>query len=573
MSYQKSHDGRAVLGFTSTLVDLHLATDGGSASIANESPRERQLSSLQSYDRDPHMTMFRAPGLAILAATLFRLLLAAVIDPGVDEAYAIAVATQWQLSWFDHPPMAFWWVKGMREIARLVFGEDVPVLVLRLPFLIAFTLTSVVMFSLTNRRWGPRAGLWTVLALTLAPFFAVSAGSWLVPDGPLILFLSLTAWLLDRILFSENTPERECGLWIASGVTLGLAGLSKYHAALFAVGAALFIIATPHRLCLKHPAPWFAVLIAGIVASPVFLWNIQHDWVAFVFQSSRGVGSGNPDWAGFARSILGQAAYLGPWTFIGALVATIVMLRKGAIRSGPAGFLAALGLPAIFLFTAIPLWGGDALPHWQMPGWLFLLPILGYSLATLEARGHGAARAARQFAFVAAAALLVGISAVLMIRYIPPPPAVTARLGLNAFLAESVTWRGLADKLIARGLLSSSMTAASPPETPLVVAFNWVEASRLAEALGSRASVRVFGGDPRGFAFLLDQTAWTGRDVLIISRPGGFDRGVRSIHSLFTRIDLQAPVAVEIGGQTLFDAQVAIGRNFLSPYPLSYPRQ
>jgi 4-amino-4-deoxy-L-arabinose transferase-like glycosyltransferase len=516
--------------------------------------------------------MFRAAALVILAGTLFRLLLAVVIDPGVDEAYAIAVATQWQLSWFDHPPMAFWWVKGMREIARPVFGEDVPVLVLRLPFLIAFTLTSVVMFSLTNRHWGPRAGLWTVLALTLAPFFSVSAGSWLVPDGPLILFLSLTAWLLDRILFSKNTAGRERGLWIASGVTLGLAGLSKYHAALFAIGATLFIIATPHRLYLRRPAPWLAVLIAGIVASPVFLWNIQHDWVAFVFQSSRGVGSGSPDWAGFARSVLGQGAYLGPWTFVGALVAAIVMLRKGVFRSGPAGFLAALGLPTIFLFTAIPLWGGDALPHWQMPGWHFLLPILGQSIASREARRDGAARAARQFAFVAAAVLVVGISAALMIRYTPPPPAVTARLGLNSFLAESVTWRGLADELIARGLLPRSMTVASPPETPLVVAFNWVEASRLAEALGSRASVRVFGSDPRGFAFLPNQTAWTGRNVLIISRPGGFDRGLGSIRSLFTRIDLQPPVAVKIGGQTLFDAEVAIGRNFLSPYPLPYPR-
>ncbi|MCZ8158819.1 MAG: glycosyltransferase family 39 protein [Rhizobiaceae bacterium] len=508
-----------------------------------------------------------------MAGTLFRFTLASVIDPGVDEAYAIAVATQWQLSWFDHPPMAFWWVKAMREVARPFFGENVPVLMLRLPFVIAFTITCLVMFSLTVRRWGPRAGLWTVLAVTLAPFFSVSAGSWLVPDGPLLLFLSLTAWLMERILFSGHAPGRERCLWLAAGLTLGLAGLSKYHAAFFAVGAALFIIATPHRRLLVSPAPWLAVVIAGMVASPVFIWNVQHDWVAFVFQSSRGVGSGGSDWSGFARSVFGQAAYLGPWTLVGALAATIFVLRSSAIRCGPAGYLAALGLPTILLFTAVPLWGGDALPHWQMPGWLFLLPILGHFIATLEARRHSAARAARSFAFAGGAVLAVGIMIVSLIRFTPPSPTVIARLDLNAFLEESVTWRGLADKLIERGLLPPAATVTTPPEHPLVVTFNWVEASRLAEALGARASVRVFGEDPRGFAFLADHAAWIGRDILIISRPDAFDRGVRAIRPLFTRVDLQAPVAVEIGGETLFEAQVAIGRNLISPYPLPYPRR
>ncbi|NKN39042.1 glycosyltransferase family 39 protein [Agrobacterium sp. a22-2] len=527
----------------------------------------------KSQVSDHSTKTFRAAALVIIAGTLFRILLASVIDPGVDEAYAIAVGTQWQLSWFDHPPMAFWWVKAMREIARPFFGQDVPVLVLRLPFVIAFTMTSVVMFSLTSRLWGPRAGLWMVLALTLAPFFSVSAGSWVVPDGPLLLFLSLTAWLMERILFSRDAPERERCLWLAAGLTLGLAGLSKYHAAIFAMGAALFIIGTPHRRHLTRPAPWLAVLIAGMVASPVFIWNVQHDWVAFVFQSSRGVGSDGPDWSGFARSVFGQAAYLGPWTLVGALAASSLVLRASAIRCGPAGFLAALGLPTILLFTAVPLWGGDALPHWQMPGWLFLLPILGHSIATLEAWRHSAARAARSFAFAAGAVLAVGILAVLVIRYTPPSQAETARLGLNAFLEESVTWRGLADNLIERGLLPSSTTVTTPPERPLVVAFNWVDASRLAEALGARASVRVFGGDPRGFAFLADHAAWTGRDVLIIGRPDVFDRGLRTVRPLFTRIDRQAPVAVEIGGETLFDAQVAIGRNLISFYPLPYPRR
>lgn len=514
---------------------------------------------------------FRIAATVILVGTLVRLCLAALLDPGVDEAYAVAVATQWQLSWFDHPPMAFWWVKAMREISEPLFGDDVPVLVLRLPFVLAFTITSVVMFDLTRGLFGPRAGVWMVLALSLAPFFVVSAGSWLVPDGPLVLFLSLTAWLLSRILFFERAPASERQLWLAVGLTLGLAGLSKYHAALFAVGAAVFILATHHRRRLMTPAPWLAVAITGLVASPVFIWNAQHDWVGLLFQSSRGVGSGGTNWLGFARSVFGQLAYLGPWTVIAALAATISLLWIRGSRAGPVAFLAALGLPPIILFTAVPLWGGEALPHWQMPGWLFLLPILGHAIALLEARRHQLHRAVRGIAVIAATVLAIAIFAVALIRYKPPSSALIARLGLNSFVEESSTWRGLAENLAERDLLPPADTMVQT--RPLVVAFSWVEASRLAEALGPRATVLVYGDDPRGFAFLADPAALIGRDVLFIGRSGAFDRGLRSIRPYFTRIDRQASVAVEVANQILFEAEVAIGRSLVAPYPLPYPRR
>ena len=58
--------------------------------------------------------------------------------------------------------------------------------------------------------------------------------------------------------------------------------------------------------------------------------------------------------------------YRGPWQ---------------ALRRGPADdrswYCLCLGLPAIVLFTLVPLWGDRGLPHWQMPGWLLLYPVLG----------------------------------------------------------------------------------------------------------------------------------------------------------------------------------------------------
>lgn len=509
----------------------------------------------------------------IVAGALVRLGLAALLDPGVDEAYAMAVATQWQLSWFDHPPMAFWWVKAMRELAKPFYGDDVPVLILRLPFVLAFTATSIVMFNLTHHRWGPRAGLWMLLALSLAPFFLVSAGSWMVPDGPLLLFLALTARLLDRILFSDCEPARRRRLWYVAGLTLGLAGLSKYHAVLFAFGAAAFILTTHHRSQLKTSAPWLAVAIAGATVSPILLWNAQHHWVSLFFQSSRGVGSGDPDWAAFARAVLGQLAYLGPWTLIASILALAWCLRARDSRTGTTAFLAAVGLPPIVLFTAVPLWGGSALPHWQMPGWLFLLPVLGHAIAALETRGHKLSRVARAFAATAAAGLALVIMVAVLIRVAPPSSTLIGRLGLGGFLQESITWRGLADSLAEQGLLPMTSHTTPPQDRQLVVAFRWIDASRLAEVLGPRATVIVVGNDPRGFAFLADSAAWLGRDVLFIGRPGAFAPGLELAQPHFTRIDRQAPIPIMIGDEALFEVEVAFGRNLLTPFSLPYPRR
>lgn len=508
----------------------------------------------------------------MVAGVLVRLCLAALLDPGVDEAYAMAVATQWQLSWFDHPPMTFWWVKAMRELAKPFYGDDVPVLILRLPFVLAFTATSVVMFDLTHHRWGPRAGLWMLLALSLAPFFLVSAGSWMVPDGPLLLFLALTARLLHRILFSACEPARRRRLWYAAGLTLGLAGLSKYHVVLFALGVAAFILSTHHRSQLKSSAPWLAVAIAGATVSPILVWNAEHHWVSLLFQSSRGLGSGGPNWAGFARAVLGQLAYLGPWTLIASIAALSWRLRAKDSGTGPTALLAAIALPPIVLFTAVPLWGGGALPHWQMPGWLFLLPILGHAIAALESRRHNLSRLAGAFAATAAAGLALVIIAATLIRVAPPSSTLVARLGLGSFLQESITWRGLADSLTERGLLPTILHTV-PQDRRLVVAFRWIDASRLAEVLGPRATVIVIDNDPRGFAFLADSAAWLGRDVLFIGRPSTFARGLELAQPHFIRIDRQAPIPITIGDEALFQVEVAFGRSLISPFTLPYPRR
>lgn len=497
-----------------------------------------------------------------------RLGLAALLDPGLDEAYAIAVAKPTQLSWFDHPPMAFWWVGAMRTLGAPLYGDPAPAVWLRLPFVVAFTATAWLVFDLTRRLSGARAGVWALAALTLAPFFLVSAGSWLVPDGPLVLFLAATARIVVEIVFFTPTRGRRTLMWLAAGVTLGLAGLSKYHAALFAVGAFVWLVATPHRRLLAEPGPWLAALVAGVVVSPVLVWNAKNGWVSFLFQAGRGAG-GRTNWAGFGRAILGQAAYLMPWTLVAAVIGAVRALRADRDLGAPSGFLVALAVLPIGIFTAVPLLGGDSLPHWQMPGWLFLMPLLGRWLAQAETASDRLPRLARRFAVATGVLLVVAASLFAALRFTPPPRELVERAKLTRFLEESTTWRGLAEGLAQRGLLAPDAAG----RTPVVVSFRWLEAARIAEALGGRARVTVFDGDPRGFAFLVDPAELVGRDLILVGRPETLARGRDAVAPLFAAIEAQPVLAVGAGTPPPFDLAVAVGRRLLAPYPLPYPRR
>ncbi len=327
----------------------------------------------------PKRPVLSALLILLAVTTLARLALAGLLDLGQDEAYALAVSRSFQWSFFDHPPLAFWLAGLMQAIA----GRDVSPFLLRLPFVLMFTGSTWAMFALTRRFYGERAGLWAAGLLNTAPFFFASAGSWVVPDGPLTLFLLLSALFLARALAEPSFDQNRWSDWLSAGLFLGLALLSKYQAVLTLVGAFALLLSRPHRSWLAKPQPYISVALALLLFLPVIWWNADHDWVSFRFQLGRGGGTGEAS-IGFGRLpglLLGEAIYLLPWTMIG-LVAAI------GIRRGPGDrFLLALALPAILLFNLVPLIGSAGLPHWSMAGWLFLFPLLGRWLA--EARDAG----------------------------------------------------------------------------------------------------------------------------------------------------------------------------------------
>ena len=489
----------------------------------------------------------RAAFFVIAAFTLLRIVFAALLGFGVDESYTLGQARRLALSYFDHPPLHLW----LAHASLLVFGTSWAV---RLPVILMFAGTSWLMFRLTERLFGGWPGVWAVLALNCSLFFLASPGTWIVPDGPLLFFLAAGVLALARLFFPHDgetvSPWRA---WTLAGLCFGLAGLSKYSALFVVLGLGLFLIATEHRRWLLHPAPYLGAVAAMLAVSPVVVWNVQNDWASLRFQAGRGGGRGLSP-AAFAQMLAGQFVWLGPW--IAVPLATIAAQNLGYLREPRRLFLAALAAPTILYFTLQSLWSGWALPHWPMPGWFFVFPLLGAWMVANPAASPSPRAWARWCAGLAVVLPLavgaIGASGVLTRLGVP----VRADPTVDAF-----DWTQLRPALAARGVARNA--------GPVVVGLTWNEGGKIDLAVGDRADVMVIGPDPRGFAFRQVHRAFHGGDVVIVALAGTWARQQQALQSQFEAIGEPERLAIGRGGRPELDLVIVPAKGLRSLAPVS----
>jgi 4-amino-4-deoxy-L-arabinose transferase-like glycosyltransferase len=486
----------------------------------------------------------------VAAFAVARLAMAWFVGLGTDESYSVSAASEWHLSYFDHPPMHYWIVHLFAPV--LGHGRGA-----RLPFIALFAGSSWLMYRLTRRLFDARAAASAVFSLNVAAFFTIAAGGWVLPDGPLDFFLlAAAAVLADLFMAPEPTQAQLWRGWLLAGLLIGLAALSKYQAALFGVGVVAFLLSSPtHKRQLAHPAPYVGGLICLAVLSPILIWNAGHGWASIGFQAGRGAPGHGPNVFGPLESLAGQMALLLPWIFIPMAIAAWRALRGGPAQTA-GWFCAMLALPAIAVFTFLPLMGPKGLPHWPMPGWLMLFPVLGAYLAAGPAfQGWRRAWAIGALAF----AVLVGTAATV--------EAATGWLG-EAFpktfkkgdpTIESVEWTAARAVLIRRGLLTQG--------APVIVALKWNEAGKIDNAVGDLAPVTVFSDDPREYRFRHNPAEYVGRDALIIGKAATVKARLAGVSPYFQSTTPLAPIYVGRGGRPEIELDVVLAHDLLRPYP------
>jgi 4-amino-4-deoxy-L-arabinose transferase-like glycosyltransferase len=205
---------------------------------------------------------------AVLAAIVaFKLWLAAWFPVTGDEAYFIVWGVRPDWGYYDHPPMVGWLLAAMTRLSLAPWA-------VRLPVVLLPTVISIGIY-LSLRRRAADAAFYAAIAFALLPLNVWNV--FITTDTPLIFFafVSGLAWWRAR--------ERASTAWyIAAGVLLGLAFLSKYFSVLLAI---VYIVDT--ALAPRGARPWRGLLVTLASVVPFGLvnlaWNYEHCWANLMF--------------------------------------------------------------------------------------------------------------------------------------------------------------------------------------------------------------------------------------------------------------------------------------------------
>ena len=331
------------------------------------------------------------------ALTAMRGIFAAVVPLRVDEAYYWTWSKESVLSFIDHPPMVSWCV----YFGTLLFGDTN--FGVRFSGLLAMLTVEILLADivwLMTRDWR------CVVFAVLLPEATLDYGllmARVAPDTALTVFALAIAWALVRLALSGNPRW-----WLVAGMFGGLALLSKYVVVLLAPAIAAFAIAYAWRnRRFSSLYPWFGILIAIGIFSPVLYWNAVHDWASFRFQLDRPTML--QGWSlKFLGEFLGlQFLMLGPILFPMVVIGTAMFGWRGLRDRDPVAILLALcaAVPIGFLASrALYARIGDS---WPLFVWPFAFACIAINLKRWQHEKPGSS-AVRIVPYFAAAAILSG---------------------------------------------------------------------------------------------------------------------------------------------------------------------
>jgi dolichol-phosphate mannosyltransferase len=212
----------------------------------------------------------------IAYAFALRLVYLGSVELLPEETYYWNYSRHLDIGYLDHPPMVAWLIRlGTTLFGQSEFG-------VRVGALICGVVASFFTYRLSRNLFGEAVALGALLLAQCLPFFFLS-GFLMTPDAPLTAAWAATLYFLERALVRGLSAA-----WWRVGLSLGLGFISKYSIALLApVTLALMTWDAQSRRWWLTWQPYAAGLLALAVLSPVFIWNAEHEWASFAFQTSR----------------------------------------------------------------------------------------------------------------------------------------------------------------------------------------------------------------------------------------------------------------------------------------------
>lgn len=304
--------------------------------------------------------------LLIAGVTLFRLwyIASGRIDLVPDEAHYWEWSRRLDWSYYSKGPMVAYLIAVSTRL-----GGSTEFFV-RLPAVLLALGTQIIIYSLTRALFmSERAAFLAILITTFIPLF--SAGSVLMTiDAPLMFF-----WAVAILAFWEANRSRAFrrdgkGWGILLGFALGLGLLSKYTMALFVPCGLLYLAFSSNPSApLRSRGPYVAVMIAGILFTPVLVWNAQHQWVSLRHVVGLAGLSGDAQ-RNFFQFLGSQIGVVSPFLF---LALTAAMFRCWRLRTTEMReqslFLVMFSAPVLLFFLSWSVFS-KVETNWAAPGYL-----------------------------------------------------------------------------------------------------------------------------------------------------------------------------------------------------------
>ncbi len=326
--------------------------------------------------RNEGVPLWRQPIPALLVyAVLLRLVFLGLPELIHEEAYYWNYSRHPALSYLDHPPMVAWIIRA----CTTVLGHTE--LGVRAGAFASWMVGAFFVYRLARRVYDSRTAASSVLVFAVLPVYFL-VGFLMTPDAPLVAYWAATLFFFYRTLIDEEPTA-----WWGVGVFFGLGMLSKYTIVLLGFAAFAFMLTDgrARRLFLR-PWPWLAAGSALLLFAPVIVWNFQHEWMSFAFQS---LGRTEGAFTFSLPDLLGAAAILVTPVRLAA-VAVAAASQKQLAPSGNAsgnhrferGFrlLMMSTLLPFSLFAAVSLFRHTKL-NWTGPLWIGAVPFMGHMMA------------------------------------------------------------------------------------------------------------------------------------------------------------------------------------------------
>lgn len=293
-----------------------------------------------------------------IGTILIKLILAWYIPLTSDEAYYLTWSKHLELSYYDHPPVVGWFLYMFAMLGDHIFFFRL------FPILVGIAVAAIL-YVFLKRTCGDAAKARLLLILFLVSplhvFFIVISS-----DVPLFLFV-----FLSGIAFFQAVQTQKLRYFVLTGITLGLAILSKYFAGLLIPAYVCYLLVRSCKTAILKSLLIFSGMLPFLL---VHLYGEYNNcWTVVMFNIFNRNSGGSLDLKNFF-SFLGIQLYLAtPW------VLYYMIKYRSRVHSGlfqeKSVFIYLFGIPVTILGMLSFLETGL---HWFISFYPFLFFILTY---------------------------------------------------------------------------------------------------------------------------------------------------------------------------------------------------